>query len=76
MNRRFALLTALLAIGVSSVGTAAPTTAAEDFVVQGEVLKPEITVVISRENLNKPFDLKLDENFLDRILESVKQPPF
>ncbi|MCB9686767.1 MAG: hypothetical protein H6738_13415 [Alphaproteobacteria bacterium] len=76
MNRRLALLVALIAVGSSSVGVAAPTTASEDFVVTGEVLKPEITVVISRENLNKPFDLKLDENFLDRIIESVKQPPF
>ncbi|MEZ4235967.1 MAG: hypothetical protein R3F59_07345 [Myxococcota bacterium] len=48
----------------------------EEFVVVGEVLKPEITVVISRENLNKAYELKLDESFLDKIVESVSHPPF
>ena len=76
MNRRLAVFATLIAIASSSTVAAAPATASEDFVVTGEVLKPEITVVISRENLNKPFDLKLDENFLDRIIESVTQPPF
>lgn len=56
-------------------GGAAPQTF-EEFVVVGEVLKPEITVVISRENLNKAYELQLDESFLDRIVESVQRPPF
>ena len=30
-------------------------------VITGEVLKPEITVVMSRENLNKSYDLELKE---------------
>jgi hypothetical protein len=60
----------LLPIG----GGAAPT--AEEFVVIGEVLKPEITVVISRENLNKAYELELDESFLDKIVESVEHAPF
>jgi hypothetical protein len=45
-------------------------------VVEGELLKPEITVIIARENLNKAYELKLDESFLDKILGSVQQPPF
>ena len=45
-------------------------------VIKGEYLKPDITVIISRENLNKAYDLRLDESFLDKIKESVKQPPF
>jgi hypothetical protein len=48
----------------------------EEFSVIGEVLKPEITVVISRENLNKAYDLRLDEDFLQRIVDSVKSEPF
>ena len=48
----------------------------EEFVIVGEVLKPEITVVISRENLNKAYELKLDEDLLDKIVESVQKAPF
>jgi hypothetical protein len=47
-----------------------------DFEIVGEVQKPEVTVVISRENLNKSYDLRLEESFLQKILDSVKKPPF
>jgi len=47
-----------------------------DFEVVGEVQKPEVTVFISRENLNKSYDLRLEESFLKKIVESVKHPPF
>jgi len=57
-------------------GVAAPREVYDEFVVTGEVLKPEITVVISRENLNKAYELKLDESFLDKIVKSVTLPPF
>lgn len=65
----------LVALAVPSGGRAAPQTF-EEFVVVGEVLKPEITVVISRENLNKAYELKLDESFLDKIVDSVNRAPF
>lgn len=48
----------------------------EDFVIEGEIQKPEITVVISRENLNKSYVVELKESFLDKILESLRKPPF
>ncbi len=71
-SRAAALLALVFAPG--SAG-AAPVTG-EEFVIVGEVLKPEITVVISRENLNKAYELKLDEDLLDKIVKSVEQPPF
>ena len=55
----------------------APTIAEGDVsVIEGEYLKPDITVIISRENLNKAYDLQLDESFLDKITESIEHPPF
>jgi hypothetical protein len=65
----------VLGLFLPMTGGAAPQTF-EEFVVVGEVLKPEITVVISRENLNKAYELKLDESFLDKIISSVQRPPF
>ena len=48
----------------------------DDFVIVGEVQKPEVTVCISRENLNKSYQLILKESFLDKIIEAVNRPPF
>ena len=45
-------------------------------IITGEVLKPEVTVLVSRENLNKAYDLELKESFLDKIIESVEHAPF
>jgi hypothetical protein len=65
----------LLVVLLSPAASAAPVSG-EEFVIVGEVLKPEITVVISRENLNKAYELKLDEDLLDKIVESVQKAPF
>jgi hypothetical protein len=49
----------------------------EELVIEGEVQKPEVTVVITRENLNKSLELaKLQRSFLDLIVKSVDQAPF
>ena len=75
MSRTAAAAALLAGLLAPSGGGAAPQTF-EEFVVVGEVLKPEITVVISRENLNKAYELELDESFLDKIIESVERSPF
>ena len=48
----------------------------DETVIVGEVQKPEITVTISRENLNKSYQLQLKESFLSKIVESVDRAPF
>lgn len=48
----------------------------DETVITGEVQKPEITVVISRENLNKSYQLELKESFLPKIIQSVEKAPF
>lgn len=44
--------------------------------IVGEVQKPDVTVVISRENLNKAYELDLEESFIEKIILSVEQAPF
>jgi len=58
------------------LGSSAAQAKPMDFEVVGEVQKPEVTVIISRENLNKSYDLRLEESFLQKIVDSVKQAPF
>ena len=48
----------------------------EEFVVEGEVQKPEVTVVITRQDLNKNQVFELKKSFLEKIIESVERPPF
>lgn len=45
-------------------------------IIRGRVQKPEVVVVIRRENLDRGFVLDLKESFLDRIVEAVRLPPF
>ncbi len=75
MKRSLSPLVLLPLLFLPLAGGAAPATG-DEFLVIGEVLKPEITVVISRENLNKAYELKLDESFLDKIVKSVERAPF
>ena len=48
----------------------------DEFVIVGKVQKPEVTVVIARENLNKSYQLDLKESFLPKIVKSVEKAPF
>lgn len=67
----------LLSLLLPGTTVAAPSFDSEDeTVIKGEVLKPEISVIITRENLNKAYELQLDEDFLQKIVDSVKAPPF
>ena len=67
-----------LAANAQDAEPAAPSYSFEDddLVIVGEVQKPEVTVVISRENLNKSYELELKESFLPKIVEAVKKAPF
>ncbi len=80
MNRS-TILAAMLTSSFSLVPSAAQEGGAldfnpNDFVVEGKVQKPEVVVVISRENLDKGFQIVLKESFLDRIVEATAEPPF
>jgi hypothetical protein len=44
--------------------------------IEGKIQKPEITIFITRQNLNSNYNLVLDESFVPKILESVERKPF
>ncbi len=70
------VLLALSLVALLLPGSTAEAQAVEDFVIEGEVFKPEITVLISRENLNKTYEIVFEEGFLQRIVDSVETEPF
>ncbi len=48
----------------------------EETVIEGKVQKPEITIFITRQNLETDFSLVLKESFIPKIIESVEKKPF
>jgi hypothetical protein len=44
--------------------------------IVGEVQKPEVAVFITRQNLAKAYELKLEESLLPKIYEALEQKPF
>jgi hypothetical protein len=76
-------LVGLLLCGLFAAFAAAPAQAQErrrlvlgEFEVEGKVQKPEITIFITRQNLDTEFKLELKESFIPRIVESVEKKPF
>lgn len=80
-RNRFAILRGLGAVGVllassAALGSSFKFSDQDVDEIIGEVQKPDVTVVIARENLNKSYNLELEESFLDRIVRAVERPPF
>jgi hypothetical protein len=48
----------------------------EEEVIVGKVHKPEVMMVITRQNLEGSYQLELRESFLPKIIRSVEQEPF
>ena len=75
---------AILVLGAAWLATSVPTADAAQFRfsedevedIIGDVQKPEVTVLITRENLNKSYELDLDESFIKKIIDSVEADPF
>lgn len=79
------MMTRVLLSLVLGVVALAPATAlavpAKTFVIKGEDIraeaqKPEITILIARQNLSPKYVLDLKESFLPKIVESVSLKPF
>ncbi len=66
----------LLSSVVADSAMAAKLVFKDEFVVEGEVQKPEVAVFITRQNLNKAYELDLKESFLPKIILSVEHEPF
>ena len=45
-------------------------------IIEGEAQKPDVTVFISKENLNDEYQLELKQSFLNNIVEAAKLAPF
>ena len=48
----------------------------EETVIEGKVQKPEITIFISRQNLDTDYNLVLRESFIPKIVQSLEKKQF
>ena len=69
------LAAALVLVGTTAYGQSRPLVF-ETVDITGEVQKPEITIFITRQNLDTNYEFTLRESFIPRIIESVETRPF
>ncbi|HJN75317.1 MAG TPA: hypothetical protein QGF58_15415 [Myxococcota bacterium] len=48
----------------------------EEEKIVGEIQLPSVQIFITRQNLNTDYDLKLEESFVPKIVESADKQPF
>ncbi len=73
MKRFAALLVASLFVpSLASAGTLI----FEEEVIKGEVQKPSISIVVTRQNLNQDYVLELQESFIPQIINAIDKKPF
>jgi hypothetical protein len=45
------------------------------FVVQGEIQRPDLTILMAKDDVTEVYELKLVESFLPKILQSLEKAP-
>lgn len=45
------------------------------FVVQGEIQRPDLTILMAKDDVTDAYELQLVDSFLPKILESMKHYP-
>jgi hypothetical protein len=50
--------------------------ALEEYAIIGDVQKPQVTLFVSRKNVNTDASLELRESFIPRIMKSLEKKPF
>ncbi len=48
----------------------------EETALVGTIQKPEVQILITKQNLTPKYELDLRESFLPKVVESVNQKPF
>ena len=45
------------------------------FVVQGEIQRPDLTILMAKDDVTESYELQLTDSFLPKILESLEKYP-
>ena len=75
MNRFRSLLVLTFALAPTAAHAERAITFEEQTLV-GKIQKPEIQILITKQNLTPKYELELKESFLPKIVQSVESKPF
>lgn len=75
MKRARTLVILLLALAPAAARAERAITFEEQILI-GEIQKPEIQILITKQNLTPKYELELKESFLPKIVQSVESKPF
>lgn len=73
---RLRTLVFFLALGLPTTAFAGDGFTFKETVVVGKVQKPEIQILITKQNLTPKYELELKESFLPKIVQAVEGKPF
>lgn len=76
MFRRIALATVAMAFAAAPALAQSRGLRFEESEIVGKIQKPEIQILITKQNLTPKYELQLEESFLPKVVESVQRKPF
>lgn len=71
----FAMIGFAIAQETQNVEAAEENTLETGFVVQGEIQRPDLTILMAKDDVTDAYELQLVDSFLPKILESMKHYP-
>ena len=71
----FAMIGVAIAQETPNVQAAEENTLETGFVVQGEIQRPDLTILMAKDDVTDAYELQLVDSFLPKILESMKHYP-
>lgn len=70
------MITALLLVASTAFGQTKAIKFTTGEVVSVQIQKPEIAIILTKQNLTPKYDLELKESFLPKVVASVEKKPF
>ena len=69
------LLLLIFSVSAQEVEPAEENTLESGFVVQGEIQRPDLTILMAKDDVTESYELQLTDSFLPKILESLEKYP-
>lgn len=69
------LLLLIFSVSAQEVESAEENTLESGFVVQGEIQRPDLTILMAKDDVTESYELQLTDSFLPKILESLEKYP-
>jgi hypothetical protein len=69
------LLLLVFSVSAQEMESSQENTLETGFVVQGEIQRPDLTILMAKDDVTESYELQLTDSFLPKILESLERYP-